>query len=226
MPTRYLRPGICDSDAIDSLSPLAEVFFYRLLVNVDDFGRLDARLPILKARCFPIKDSIDPKKIDSLLRELHEKSLLIAYFKEGKPFLQLKKWDNKPRADASKFPEFSDECIQMYTDVNMEHTNLPLTVTVTGTVYASSEDDGFDSFWSIYPRKEGKQKAIQAWRKLKPDFPLREKIAESVKRQSRTEQWLKGIIPHASTYLNGGRWDDEPVRPGVDSRSFRERVGL
>ena len=33
MPTRYLKPGICDSDRLDKCSPLAETLFYRLLVN-------------------------------------------------------------------------------------------------------------------------------------------------------------------------------------------------
>ena len=52
MPTRYLKPGIRDSELIDGLSAEAEVLFYRLLVTVDDFGRANARPSMVKAACF------------------------------------------------------------------------------------------------------------------------------------------------------------------------------
>ena len=28
------------------------------------------------------------------------------------------------------------------------------------------------------------------------------------------DQWKRGFIPHGSTYLNGERWTDEPMREG------------
>jgi len=70
MPTRYLKPGIRDSEAIDALSPLTEVFYYRLLVTVDDFGRFDARPAMIKAQCFPIRDSVNAKSCALMLSEL------------------------------------------------------------------------------------------------------------------------------------------------------------
>ena len=126
MPTRYLKPGICDSSSIDSVSPEAERLYYRLLVNVDDFGRMDARLPIIKARCFPLKEEMKSSVIEKWLKELAESGLTLVYICMDEPFLQFTKWDNKPRASESKFPAFDDTCIQMYTDV-------PLTETVTET---------------------------------------------------------------------------------------------
>ena len=39
MPTRYLKPGIRDSESIEKLSHIAEILYYRLIVTVDDFGR-------------------------------------------------------------------------------------------------------------------------------------------------------------------------------------------
>ncbi len=40
MPNRIIREGILTSEAVNSLSWEAEVFFRRLLSVVDDFGRL------------------------------------------------------------------------------------------------------------------------------------------------------------------------------------------
>lgn len=133
MPTRYLKPGVRDSAAIDALSPLAETLFYRLLVTVDDFGRADARPAMVKSQCYPVKESVTVAKCVQLLAELAENGLILLYEVDGKQYLQMQKWDNKPRAAASMFPAPADGCMQTYTSVCKPRTNLPVTVTVTGT---------------------------------------------------------------------------------------------
>lgn len=133
MPTRYLKPGVRDSEAIDNLSPQAEILFYRLLVTVDDFGRFDARPAMIKAQCFPIKDSISISKCKDLLDELNNKGLIYIYEAGGKLTLMMCKWDNVPRAKESKYPAPTDCRIQLHTSVNEVNTDAPLTVTKTKT---------------------------------------------------------------------------------------------
>lgn len=133
MPTRYLKPGVRDSEAIEALSPNAEILYYRLIVTVDDFGRYDARPAMVKAACFPIRESMTASKLEALLKELSEHGLIVVYQAEGKPYIQLCKWDNVPRAKESKYPALESECIQMYADVCNTNTDAPLTVTVTKT---------------------------------------------------------------------------------------------
>jgi hypothetical protein len=133
MPTRYLKPGVRDSEAIDNLSPQAEILFYRLLVTVDDFGRFDARPAMIKAQCFPIKDSINISKCKDLLDELNSKGLIYIYEVGGKLTLMMCKWDNVPRAKESKYPAPTDCCIQLHTSANQVNTDAPLTVTETKT---------------------------------------------------------------------------------------------
>jgi hypothetical protein len=133
MPTRYLKPGVRDSEAIDNLSPQAENLFYRLLVTVDDFGRFDARPAMIKANCFPIKDSMSINKCKDLLEELVNKNLIVVYESFGKNVLQMSKWDNIPRAKESKYPSLADDGIQVHTDVYKLHTDAPLTETETKT---------------------------------------------------------------------------------------------
>jgi len=134
LPTRYLKSEICDSETLDSLTPLSEVLFYRLLVTVDDFGRLDARHSYVKAKCFPVRDSITAKDCEKLLNELHEKKVIILYEVDSRRYLQLCKWTNKPRSDTSKYPALQSNCIQMYADVKQCKANPPVTVTETETV--------------------------------------------------------------------------------------------
>lgn len=78
----------------------------------------------------------------------------------------------------------------------------------------------FDEFWSAYPRKTDKAKAIKAWNKIKPDDSLVNLILNAVRSQSRTDQWTRDdgqYIPHPTTWLNGKRWDDV-VEPGKPSQ--------
>ena len=125
MPTRYLKPGIRDSDHIEAITdPDAEVMYYRLLVSVDDFGRADARPLMLKSLCFPIRVRATADKCMRWAQDLAKAGLLKLYEVDGKFYLQLTKWDNKPRAEHSKYPNpptDADKCMQM----------LPVTVTVT-----------------------------------------------------------------------------------------------
>lgn len=71
----------------------------------------------------------------------------------------------------------------------------------------------FEVFWKAYPRKVAKLAAWRIWDRMKP--PL-EDILKALEWQRRSDQWTKsgGIyIPHPATYLNQGRWEDEPDIP-------------
>ena len=72
----------------------------------------------------------------------------------------------------------------------------------------------FDTFWIRYPRKTNRAKAEAAWKKLNPSQDLFDKIIENIDRRLLLDDWScdrKDFIPHASTFLNGKRWEDEIV---------------
>ncbi len=72
----------------------------------------------------------------------------------------------------------------------------------------------FCDFWLLYPRKTAKAKAEQAYNKINPDTELFEIMRKSIERQKQSVDWKKDngqYIPHASTWLNGRRWEDETV---------------
>ena len=105
MPNRIIKESICSSENVDQLSPFNETFFYRLIVNCDDYGRMDARVKILSSRLFPLKD-IQAEDVRSALVALSEAGLIILYEVDGKPYLQMKTWDKhqQVRAKRSKYP--------------------------------------------------------------------------------------------------------------------------
>jgi uncharacterized protein YdaU (DUF1376 family) len=70
----------------------------------------------------------------------------------------------------------------------------------------------FDEFWSAYPRKVGKDAALKAFEKRKPDRELLGRMLTAVALQKQSPGWLKDggeYIPHPATWLNQGRWQDE-----------------
>jgi hypothetical protein len=74
------------------------------------------------------------------------------------------------------------------------------------TTAKSKDWPGFDEFWLMYPRKEGRKPALKSWNKEKPDI---QEVAKALTWQTQTEQWRKGFIPLPTTYLNQRRWEDE-----------------
>ncbi len=74
--------------------------------------------------------------------------------------------------------------------------------------------DTFNAFWLAYPKKVGKGAALKAWTKLKPSQKVCTRMLEAIAEQSVSDQWQKDrgqFIPHPATWLNQGRWDDEPI---------------
>ena len=72
----------------------------------------------------------------------------------------------------------------------------------------------FEQFWRAYPKKVGKKKAQLAWKKA-GDRPEIAQVIRRIEESKRTDQWTKDngqFIPHPSTWINEGRWDDEPTQ--------------
>jgi hypothetical protein len=65
----------------------------------------------------------------------------------------------------------------------------------------------FDQFWNLYPRKTSKQSASKAFAKLK-DEDQQAAINNISRLYAETPVQF---VPHAATYLNQGRWEDQVI---------------
>ena len=65
----------------------------------------------------------------------------------------------------------------------------------------------FDQFWAIYPRKTSKQIASKAFAKLN-DEDQQKAISNIARLYNDTPVQY---VPHAATYLNQARWEDEAI---------------
>lgn len=85
----------------------------------------------------------------------------------------------------------------------------------------SDEADGitFDEFWESYPRKVGKKYARQIWSREVKEIAKEKRITtagaarwllDRVRAFAKSEAGNRGVYtPHASTWLNHGRYDDD-----------------
>ncbi len=99
------------------------------------------------------------------------------------------------------------------------------------------ENGFFEGFWSVYPRKVGKQQALKAWLHLSSEerqlaVTAVVKLAAEWKDRPPEE---RHFCPHAATWINGKRWQDEPEpvkaaepkqAPAFDSESVRKEEVL
>jgi len=107
MPNRILRDGILRSEKVALLSPMAELFYRRLMSVVDDFGRYYANSALLLSDCFPIRPTwADEDGVSRWVGECEHLNLIGIYEVSGTDFLELKNFDQRIRpGQRSKFPE-------------------------------------------------------------------------------------------------------------------------
>lgn len=234
MPSRILKESICTSENLATISAEAEVLFYRLIVKADDFGLYHGNPKIIASLLFPLSVPTE-RKVASWLSELCKAGLVATYTaaEDGKKYLKLLSWDKHQnrRAQKSKFPlprsldsictqqetgEDFDTCAQMQADssVNVnenENENENEERKRATAQNGAGGRDGFDRFWSAYPRKVGKKDAVKVWNQIKPDDSLIDQIVQGVERWKRSEQWTKDegrFIPYPATFLRGERWNE------------------
>ena len=69
----------------------------------------------------------------------------------------------------------------------------------------------FEEFWREYPRKVGRMKAQQCWKKMTPQE--RHAALLVMRMWKQTVQWKADggmYVPHGSTFLHQRRYEDEP----------------
>ena len=103
-------------------------------------------------------------------------------------------------------------------DINMISSCHQVDIPETETETEKRRDilmSDFELFWNNYPKRTGKDKALQSWKKAKPKI---DDVMYAISWQTESEQWIKDngqFIPNPATYINQGRWKDEPIKKGA-----------
>jgi hypothetical protein len=225
MPNRWLRDSILASRTLADLPDFAERLFFRLMVVADDYGRFNSDPAIVRSVCFPLlTDGIKCSRIEKALDELIRSRIARFYLTEGKVIGELINFTRfqQPRAKKSKFVEPGSEFLQTFKDIREQlrasetqddHSRAAIDRyrdrTADPNSYPDLVGEQFEEFYNAYPRRQAKQDAEKAWRKLNPNEQLRSAILTDVRqRYAGTE--LR-FVPFPASYLRGARWNDEVV---------------
>ena len=142
MPNRIIQESICSSDTINGLTPAAEITFYRLLVCVDDYGRIDGRPAMLKAKLYPLRTKMREDQAAGYMDELEAAGLIWSYQIDNRKYYQVTKWEEyqRVRNKRSKCPapidsnspqlavncqQVADNCQQVATECGLNPNPNP-----------------------------------------------------------------------------------------------------
>lgn len=236
---RLIRSSILTSESVAKLTWGAEVFYRRLMHVADDYGRYDARLPVLRANLYPLQlANVSEANIDKWRSECSKAGLVSIYQVAGKEFLLIHKFGQRLQIKRSKFPAPPDGLEEnpnggppQTTVTNREsppeenrrevEENRETNTTVESVQPALKlpfPEPPQKTVWELaeeiyecYPKKENKKEAIEA-------------IVRAIKRgadsqflRERTLLYAKAVankerryIPFPATWYNAERFNNDP----------------
>lgn len=203
MPNRIIKESICYSEDIDKLDPIEEVFFYRMIVNCDDYGICDARQKMLKSKIFPLKENLISDDIERYLMKLAHLELIMLYENSGTRYAVMTKWrkHQQIRANKSKYPKLEDEnSILISIDINGYQLQANAPVIQSNTIQSESnpiqslKDIGQKEDMDFRPQKDDEIVIIEPEVKVITKAPKKEKSFADVSPKSEFKSKLEATI--------------------------------
>jgi hypothetical protein len=238
---RTIKPDAFKSDSLSAVPRGVRWTYAGLWTYADDAGRGrdDARL--LKAELYPLDDEVTLAVVTDDMKRLEHVGCICRYEIGGKAYFHIVKWKHQRinRPGESTLPP----CPNHHPDEDPVSNHGGLTepsVNDHGALSegsreerkgkeqgkegkgtrarATSSDPLFDEFWQAYPRKTDKGNARKAWDKAVKKTSGRSIILAAAA-YAATKPEPK-FTAHPSTWLNGERWDDQPLTliPGGQAR--------
>lgn len=233
-----IHTSLWASEQVAKLSVGARLLYIGLITLGDDDGRLKGSPALLRSQLFPYDDQVKVSDVEKWLKEIEVQKLIIGYCVEEGCFYYHPKWEmyqhiREDRRKESNIPaptfDFPDMSTGGQPSGNQKATKRPHSIVKDSIVKDSIDKDvAFAAFWEKYPRKVSKKAAYKAWQKIKLDDALIVRIMSALSSAMKSEQWVKDAgryIPHAATWLNGERWEDEMAPSKIARSNKYDAVG-
>lgn len=215
MPNRIIKDSIRTSKSVNAMTDFQFRLWIYLITYVDDYGRGSADPELLKGFVFPRRKGVTDSTIEKALLDLANSGSILLYDVDGESYFCFPNWADHQRIQTkrSKFPAPSDGDLRNSTVSHGESPPESNPIRIQNpnpnpNLHERAESD-FDIFWNAYPRKVGKQKAFEAFRKVTVSLKT---LLVAIEAQKKSAQWSKDngqFIPHPATWLNGKRWEDQ-----------------
>lgn len=221
--TRSIKPSFFKNELLAQCSDQARLVFIGLWTLADRAGRLEDRPLRIRAELYPY----GPIDIEKCLVDLERNGFLLRYKTEKNGYIQIVNFEKHQichvrepvstipaptQHSTGTVPAPDQHSVGKVQDYPLTSNLLPQTSNLLDT-QVIDPTNGFEAFWSMYPRKVKKKTAARIWKakRLEMDF---EKLVDDVRlRIAQDDQWQRGFIPHPTTYLTQERWNDEISKP-------------
>ena len=237
MRIRSIKPEFWRSPDIVQLSLEDRLLFIGLWSYVDDNGVGRDEEALIAADLFPHDLSVSPhgvlKRIHGGLKRLSEAGLITRYIVKSRQFFEVRTWERHQKINRPSAPRFP----------RSDHPEAVLTepsVSPQWEFSAGAGDQGagdqdslaqpsgssvrrFDEFWNTYPRKVGKQKARAKYAAAAKRADEETIIAGAQRLATDPNLPERQYIPHPTTWLERDGWEDEPLPPRQQPRTFGEQ---
>jgi hypothetical protein len=225
---RSIRPEFWTSEDMARLSWDERLIYIGLWSYVDDNGVGRDVPKLIAADLFPLDDDTHGAlmKVSTALKALAAGGQITRYEVDGKAFLHVRSWTkhqviNRPSKGRYPLPT----CEDAITHDNNESPHGTLSEpSVSGegekgrrgegekvkTRPPARADAAFDQWWVTYPKKVGKAAARKAYAKALKTTDADTIIAGLKAQLPKLLASEDRFRPNPATWLNEGRWDDEP----------------
>ena len=111
MPNRILKESIRYSEKLNGLTDWQYRVWVSLVTYVDDYGRGDARVPVIRGAVFPLRESVTNRDVEEALQALAAAGCIRLYEAEGCPYLCFPEWEKHQnvRNKRSRYPAPPEE---------------------------------------------------------------------------------------------------------------------
>lgn len=221
---RNIKPAFFLNTDLADNSPLGRLAFIGMWTIADYKGCIEFNAKKIKAQILPYDDC----NMEEITINLDKSGFVSIYSVQGKRYIKILNFERhqnphkNEREAGSELPDI-DKNDNSFSNLQ----NIKINLEQDGTTRADSLiphpdspipisekvsrinalDNGFLEFWNLYPKKVGKDKALIAWNKKKPKI---DDVIFALEWQKVSRQWSDGFIPNPTTYINEGRWKDEP----------------
>lgn len=236
MRIRSMKPEFWRED-IAALDWETRLLFIGLWSYVDDNSVGIDRLADIAADLFALDLERDPHetfaRVSRGLQTLSDKGLIVRYEVDDRRWLSVVNFPKHQRIDKpnkARYPTPDQAKRESLTEPSRHSRETPAPGAgeqrSRGTedkehmaiaLRPPATPDPFDKFWKTYPRREAKQAANKAWNKAAKTVDPRTIIAGAARYRDDPNR-DPAFTAHAATWLNAGRWDDDPLPARNDRR--------
>jgi hypothetical protein len=188
LPSLAVKYGLNEAIVIQQI----QYWSRKLDVADDGFSWVYNTIPEWKKQ-FPFWSE---RTIFSILKGLREDGILIAEKRSKSP------WDH------TLYYRLNYEILEHTISQSLQDRERKVCDNTVNTETTREYSENFLKFWKAYPKKTAKDPAWKAFKKLKVDDDFLAMLIKAINQQGLPSRDIQ-FVPHASTWLNGKRWEDE-----------------